>query len=290
MDVRLIVNVCDGASLTSGAERTHMSAPAASARLKKVQDRLGTQLFTRTPKGLAPTRAGQIFIRHARLLLGQIDSLGRELQAGRDMPSGSVRMFANTLAMAEFVPAAIERFLLSFSGVSIDLHERGSADIAKALRSGFADVGILSADVADEGFHSVPYRTERLVLIAQNGHPLAAQGPVYFAQTLGSAYVGLDEHAPLQTFITNAAAAEGMAMKLRIQAKSFEGLCSLVEAGIGVGVIPEAVARRHSRQLQIDVVQLRDEWSVRPLKIALCNPNSAPAHVRALVDVLAENL
>ncbi|RZL93468.1 MAG: LysR family transcriptional regulator [Variovorax sp.] len=287
VDVCLIVNVCDGASLTRGAERTHMSTPAASARLRKVQDALGTQLFTRTSQGLLPTANGDIFIRHARLILAQIGELERELQASRATPSGSVRLFANTLAIAEFVPAALERFLLSFPGMSIDLHERASADIAKALRSGAADVGILSADMPDEGFHSVPYRTEHLVLVTRREHPLAANGPVRFVQTLGSDYVGLDEHASLQAFITNAAASEGMPMKLRIQAKNFEALCALVESGVGVGVIPASVARRHALQLQIDVVPLLDAWSVRVLKIGFRGLSAATEPSRALVEVLS---
>lgn len=287
VDVRLIVNVGDSASLTRGAERSHMSAPAASARLKKVQEALGMRLFSRTTQGLVPTANGHVFIRHARLILGQIEAMGRELQASKETPSGCIRLFANTLSVAEFVPVALERFLLSFPGMSIDLHERGSADIAKALRSGAADIGILSTDLADEGFHSVPYRTEHLVLVTKRGHSLAAEGTVNFAQTLGSDYVGLDEHASLQAFISNAASSEGIPMKLRIQAKNFEALCSLIESGVGVGVIPESVARRHARQLQIEVVSLRDAWAVRVLKIAVHDPQTMTAPVRALVEVLA---
>lgn len=76
-------------------------------------------------------------------------------------------------------------------------------------------------------------------------------------------------------------------MKLRIQAKNFKALCSLVESGVGVGVIPESVARRHALQLQIEVVPLRDAWAVRVLKIAVRDPQTVTSPVRALIEVLA---
>lgn len=286
IDIRLIVNVGDSKSLTRGAERSCMSTPAASARLKKVQQALDVSLFLRTAQGLIPTADGHVFIRHARLVLNETDALHQAFETRKILPSGLIRLFANTLAMAEFVPAALERFLLQYPGVSIDIHERGSADIAKALRSGAADVGILSNDFADEGFHSVPYRTENLVLVTGRDHPLARGGKVNFAQTLGSDYVGLGEHESLQAFITNAASSEGIFMKLRIQAKNFEALCTLVESGVGVGVVPESVARRHASQLQIEVVPLSDAWAVRELKIAVRDPKTSTVAVKALLGVL----
>ena len=286
IDIRLIVNVGDSKSLTRGAERSCMSTPAASARLKKVHEALGVPLFARTAQGLIPTADGHVFIRHARLVLNETDALNHAFETRKIVPSGCIRLFANTLAMAEFVPAALERFLLKYPSVSIDIHERGSSEIAKALRSGAADVGILSNDFADEGFHSVPYRTENLVLVTGRDHPLASGGTVKFAQTLGSDYVGLGEHDSLQAFITNAASSEGIFMKLRIQAKNFEALCTLVESGVGVGVVPEYVARRHASQLQIEVVPLSDAWAVRALKIAVRDPKTSTLAVKALVDVL----
>ena len=263
-----------------------MSTPAASARLKKVHQALGVSLFSRTAQGLIPTADGHVFIRHARLVLNETDALNHAFETRKIIANGCIRLFANTLAMAEFVPAALERFLLQYPSVSIDIHERGSADIAKALRSGTADVGILSNDFADEGFYSAPYRTENLVLVTGRDHPLASGGTVKFAQTLGSDYVGLGEHDSLQAFITNAASSEGILMRLRIQAKNFEALCTLVESGVGVGVVPETVARRHASQLQIEVVPLSDAWAVRELKIAVRDPKTSTLAVKALVDVL----
>jgi DNA-binding transcriptional LysR family regulator len=287
IDIRLIVNVVDTASLTRGAERSHMSAPAASARLKKVQESLNSQLFYRSTQGLVPTAAGHAFLRHARLVLQQLEQLDNELRQRAREPGGCVRVHVNTLSMGESIPAAIEQFLLAFPGVNVDLHERASADIARALKQGQADVGILSSDLPDDSLVYRPYRTEHLVLVTPLQHALAGEADVAFARTLAFDYVGLSEHAALQAFITRMAAGEGIPMKLRIQANNLEALCGLVESGVGVGVIPASAARRHARQQRIAVVPLRDAWAVRELRIAVRDMDALTAPALALIDVLS---
>jgi DNA-binding transcriptional LysR family regulator len=113
-----------------------------------------------------------------------------------------------------------------------------AADIARALKQGQADVGILSSDLPDDSLCDLPYRTEHLLLVTPRKHALAAEASVDFARTLAFDHVGLSEHAALQAFIRRMAAGEGIPMKLRIQASNFEALCGLVASGVGVGVIP----------------------------------------------------
>ncbi len=286
IDLQLFVNVVDTLSLTRGAERSHMSAPAASARIKKIEEALGTQLFYRTTQGLTPTSAGHTVLKNALGILRQAEQLSEEFRAVAGSVKGNIRLYANTLAISEFIPCALQKFLLNFPGMNIDLHERSSTDIARALKQGTADIGILSADVSEEGLECVPYRRERLVLVAPMGHALARSDTVDFGQTLQADHIGLTESMALQSFIIRAASREGMALKLRIQVNNFESLCSLVESGVGVGIIPDSVARRHAPRLRIAIVMLRNDWAVRDLKIAVRDMRSLAPPVKALIDVL----
>lgn len=286
-DLRLIVNVVDTASLTRGAVRSHMSPPAASARLKKVQESLGTQLFYRTTQGLVPTSAGHDFVGHARAALRQLEQLDNAFRQQAGEFSGCIRLFVNTLSLGEAIPAVIESFLLRHPGMNIDLHERPSSEIARALKQGLADVGILTVDEPDESLIYRFYRTEHLVLVTPADHPLAAGGAVEFARTLQYHYVGMSEHAALQAFLMRMASAAGLPMKLRIQATSFESLCSLVESGIGVGVLPRSAALRHARSMRIAVVDLADRWAERELRIAVRDMAALTPAALALIEALA---
>ncbi len=289
IDLQLLVNVVDTLSLTRGAERSHLSAPAASARIRKMEETFGTRLFHRSAQGLVPTARGDAVLRHALVILRHASQLTGELRGDAGQMQGTVRLYANTLAVSEFIPPALQSFLLAHPAINIDLHERPSADIAKALKQGTAQVGILSSDVVDEGLQYLPYRTDRLVLATPEGHPLARHDRIEFGQALGFDFIGLRETMPMQSFMARAAAREGFAMKTRIQVGNFQALCGLVEAGIGVAIIPASVARRHAQALRIVRVELAEPWARRDLKIAVRREEALPETVRALIAALQED-
>ena len=286
-DLRLIVNVVDTASLTRGAERSHMSAPAASARLKKVQESLETQLFYRTTQGLVPTTAGRNFVRHARTVLEELHQLNETLRSQAGGLDGCIRLFVNTLSMGDTIPSVIEKFLLAQPRMNIDLHERPSGEIARALKQGAADVGILATDAADESLICRAYRTERLVLVTPGVHPLAGLNSVEFAATLQYDYVGMPEHAPLQVFMLRKAAAEGIPMRLRIQANSFAAVCGLVESGVGIAAVPHSAALRQARTMHIAIVPLANAWASRELCIGVRDMAALTPAATALIEALA---
>ncbi|MDB5805581.1 MAG: LysR family transcriptional regulator [Betaproteobacteria bacterium] len=283
IDLRLLVHIVETSSLTKGAEHSNLSAPAASARLKKMEENWGVGLFHRSSQGLIATSAGEAVLRHARKLLGQLGELTAELQADGDRMRGNIRLYANTLSISEFLPAALQSFLIEYPEVNIELHERSSNEIARALKQGQADLGILSSEKREEGLRYVDYRTERLVLVMPLGHALAIGRPVNFRETLAFDYVGMEERLAMQAFLLRAAAREQLPMKLRIQANSFETLCRLVESGIGIGVIPETIARRHALQQSISVAELVDAWAIRDLHIAIRAEIMPSAPVKALI-------
>ena len=73
VDLRLIVHIGDAQSLTRGAEKSHLSLPAASNRLKNLENHLGTKLFDRNNQGVTLTPSGEAFVRHARKVIQQIN-------------------------------------------------------------------------------------------------------------------------------------------------------------------------------------------------------------------------
>ena len=123
-DLQLIVNIGEASSLTRGAEKTHLSLPAASNRVKNLEEHFGTRLFHRNSQGVSLTPSGEAFLRHARLVLRQIDSLRGEIHEYARGIKGQVRMVANTTAMTEFMPAVLSRYLATHPDVTVELRER----------------------------------------------------------------------------------------------------------------------------------------------------------------------
>ena len=285
VDVRLMINVADENNLSRGAERSCMSVPAASVRIKNLEDRLGTKLLYRTGQGVTLTIPGHAFVHHARLVLFQIEDLRNDLQEYAQGVKGHVRIHANTTAI-EFLPAALGTFLAAHPNVNVELRERLSHDIVRAVTEGMTDIGIVAGTLRTNGLEVLPYREHRLVLVAQAGHPIAHHDTVVFEDALDYEFIGLQEASSFHTFLLHTANAVNKTLKIRIQMGNFEAVCRMIEAGIGIGVLPESAARRHAQTMPIRIIPLRDEWAVGKLKICVRSLQILPAFARDLIGQL----
>ncbi|MFY9136125.1 LysR substrate-binding domain-containing protein [Zwartia sp.] len=289
-DLQLIVNIGDASSLTRGAEKSHLSLPAASNRVKNLEDHFGTRLFHRNSQGVTLTPSGEAFLRHARLVLRQIDHLRGDIHEYARGIKGQVRMLANTTAMTEFMPVVLSRFLASHPDVTVELRERLSYLVIKAVSEGSADIGIVAGKPATSELEYIPYREDRLVLVAPVDHPLSELNEVAFSDTLAYEYVGLSEWSAIHAFLIQAADKLGYPFRFRVEVGSFEAVCRMIEAGVGIGVVPELVAKRYAQRLNIKIVRLSDEWSERKLQICVRNLQQLPSFARDLVNMLIEDV
>ena len=103
---------------------------------------------------------------------------------------------------------------------------------------------------------------------------------------MGLDFVGLDRASALQRFLAVKAARAGRSLRLRVQLRSFDAVCRMVEAGVGIGIVPETTARLAQRTSDIVVVALDDPWAVRDLTICLKSTKALTPAARLLVDLM----
>jgi DNA-binding transcriptional LysR family regulator len=286
VDLRLFCEVVDAGSITAGAERCALALAAASTRIRAMEQSLGAPLLTRSRQGVAPTPAGRTLLKHARAMLDQGARLREDLGAYAGGASGEVRLLANTNALTEFLPEALSLFLADHPHVSVDLEERLSDEIVGLVAEGVADVGIVAGTVDVGALATYPFRSDRFVVVTAKDHPLTAQARVSFAQVLDYDLVGLDRAASLQRFLAGKAAREGRSLRLRVQLRSFDAVCRMVECGVGVGVVPQTTAARAARTMALCVVELTDDWALRELTIVVRAAEELRPYARELVDSL----
>jgi DNA-binding transcriptional LysR family regulator len=289
MDVKLLTEVARAKNLTRGAEACFMSASAASARIKKIEESLGRQLFIRTPQGLTPTSIGLTVVKHAHAIRHEIERMIAEITFETNDAAGSVTLMANSLSMHVYVPPILENFLIKFPAINVDLHEKTSKDICRMLRSGACDIGIVSYDSEIENLESYPYKIEKLVLVAPYGHPLIKEKRINFSDATKFDFIGLTDASALQSFSNRMMEKNKIKLKTRIQVHAFDTLCSLVDSGVGIGLVPQSVALEYAEKLKISVVELEDHWSIRELKIAIDKKENLSHAAQALLTTFLED-
>lgn len=285
-DLRLFVQVAESKSLTKGAERSHLSLPAVSARVKEMENQAGVRLLYRAPRGVALTPAGQSLLQHARILLSQIEHLKGDLQRFGEGAKGHIRIFANTTAVTEFMPEVLASFLARNPQVDVDLQERLTSEIVRGVLDGTTDLGIMSGPVDADGLEKHHFSTDRLVLALPPGHPLAAATRLHFADAVDYDFVGLHEGSTLQTFVNRLLREANRRLRIRVQVSSFESLCRMVEAGVGIGVVPESAGRRYCKTMRLELRELDEPWAVRERYILTRRGDARPAFTQALIDTI----
>lgn len=286
VDLKLFCDVVDAGSITGGAERSALALAAASTRIRNMEQTLDAALLTRSRRGVAPTPAGLTLLKHARAMTAQSARLREDLAVYAGGLSGEIRILANTNASTEFLPQAVGAFLAAHPHVSVDLEERLSDEIVGLIAEGVADIGVVAATVDMAGLETYPFRSDRFVVVTSAGDPLAARATVAFSEVLERDFVGLDRASALQRFLTDKAAQAGRQLRLRVQLRSFDAICRLVEAGVGVGVAPRTTAVRAARTMALGVVDLSDAWAARELKIVVRSLEGLRPYARQLVESL----
>lgn len=285
VDLRLLVRIADANSMTRGAELSSLSLPAASTRVKNLESSIGARLLYRNSQGVMLTPAGQACVTHARRILSQIEQLRGDMQEYVRGIKGHVRVFANTTSL-EFLPPVLRHFLRQNPDVNIDLRERLSHDIVRAVIEGQTDIGIVAGQVRTENLETLPYRRDRLVLVTPKEHALTKLKQIAFAETLDLEQVGLHESSAIHSFLRQASDQLHRPIKQRIQVGNFETACRMIESGVGIGVLPESAARRHANTMGIAIVPLSDTWSLREMRICVRNLEALPSFARQLVKLL----
>jgi DNA-binding transcriptional LysR family regulator len=289
VDLRLMVRIAEANSLTRGAEASFLSLPAASTRIKNLEESLGTKLLYRTSQGVTLTPPGQAFTHHARVVLAQLENLTGDLQEYAKGIKGHLRIAGSTTALSEFLPPVLSAYLRAHPDVNIDLRERLSHDIVRAVGERQVDIGIVSGPVRTEALHAIPYRSDSLVLVVAKDHPLASEASVPFLRTLDHDHVGLHEASAIHAFLRQVSGDLHRTLRMRIEVGNFETACRMIEAGIGVGIVPGSSARRHAERLAIRIVALDDAWSLRQQFVVVRDLDALPPFGRDLVDLLVED-
>lgn len=290
-DMRLFLHVVEAGSITAGSARAHLALASGSERLRAMEAALGLRLLERGRRGVTPTPAGETLVRHARLVLAQVERLRAELGDHAGGLRGTVRLQCNTAAMSEYLPNALAGFMARHPGVDIDLEEGLSAEVARAVRDGAADVGIVADTVDLAGLDALPFRTDRLVAVAAPAAAARLLAPgaqaVSFSRLLDLEHVGLAGDSALARYLARQAEQSGRVLRARVRVRGFDAVCAMAARGSGVGIVSEPAARRCARTLDLAVIELADAWALRRLVVCVREGVALARPARRLADELA---
>ncbi len=287
LSLRLFIAVADAGTIAAAAEREHIAAAAVSRRVSEMEALFGVPLLHRTNKGVAPTEAGQRLAALGLRALHELDDIAVQMRDFGSGTSGMVRIAANISSIVQFLPRDIQAFAKAHPLVRIELNERPSAQVVRAVADNAADIGVFTSIPHGYSIQTMPYRTDNLVLVTPEGHALAQRQSISLADALNDEFVALPTSTAISQCLTRAANELARAVRVRIQVSGYDAQCLMIEAGLGVGVMPQAVAQQHARSSRLGIVALTDAWAARELLIGVRSLAALPEACKRLVEHLA---
>jgi len=284
----LFVRIAETRSITKAAQAGHIALAAASRRVSQLEDQFGVQLLYRTARGVELTPAGNALLFHARQMLGKVDEMRAEISDYSKGAKGIVRVAANASALAQYLPLDLAKFAAAHPAIKLALGEERSAAIVEAVRTGATDVGIVMEGADAPGLELYDYREDVLCAVMPRKHPVRAR-KLAFARLLDHDFVGLEGNTVISQILLAQAARAGKPLRLRVQVKSFDVVARLVQAGLGIGVLPEEAALAFAKPMGLRLVHLTDGWARRRMFVCVKQYASLPSAARLLVDSLVPN-
>jgi len=218
----------------------HVSQPALTKQIRKIEETLGGRLFVRKPREVTLTPAGEVLVEHARTLL-------RDAQLAVDMSRSAMRGETGLLrigfglpSLATGLPDLIQRFRERFPGVQISMREMSTAQQLKALENRTLDVGFVRLPVLADEISTFPLFSDRLVIaVGPNGAKNSRSGLRSFAN---ESFVSVTRtaSASLHDHIIRTCHAAGFLPRIVQEVEELFTVLSFVRAGAGVALVPNS--------------------------------------------------
>ena len=285
LSLELFIEIIEAGSIAAVADRTHVAASGISKRVSDLEATLGTSLIRRTNRGIEASDAGLVLGGLARNLLNDLDEIYFRMRDYSAGIQGQVRLIANRSSIIGFLPRQLKAFTQQHPRVQVRLDERMSAFVARSLLQNDADVGLLWLPKYPAGLELMPYHSDELAVITPIDHALAAQKSVKFADTLDVDLIGLHDDAVAQ--LHEAAAAARKTLRVRMQVSSFDAMCAMVGAGLGIGVLPRSSIASESIGTRLKVIKLDEPWARRDMQVGTRSYDALSPAGKLLFDHLA---
>lgn len=268
--LRVYAAAVEERSLAGAAAREHLALSAVSRRIADLEFRSGVTLLNRDYRGVTPTPAGEILLARLGNAFALFDNIATELDALRDGTMGVIRMQAHMSAMAAQLPERLSAFCDLCPKVAVEIEERTSPEIIHNVQMGDVDIGFVSGSIPED-LQSLTWYQDELVVVLPDEHVLSESESVKFAEIMGLPFIGMQKDSSLQALYELQARIIGGQLQVRANNASFESVRRMVQAKLGVSILPRMAVTPYVNYQQIIYKRLDEPWACRPLSLCYRN-------------------
>ncbi len=270
MDIRhyrSFIALAEEGSFTSAARRLHIVQSGLSVTIKEMEEELGVKLVQRTTRRLSLTDAGELFLEYARPAMTMLNDGMEAVRSQSRVVRGRIRLgILQSLSSYIDLPAVLGNFHAQYPKVDFAVRSVDSPQAPELVRAGSIDLCFhaLTTTKPAAGVDVTPFVQDSLVAVCANTHPLTQRKSVNLDALTGCPFVDLAPERALRTLLDRSFADHHLSRKSMFEISSIETMLRFVAGGVGVSIVPSAVAKAWAPVLKLHVMQLRAQKSPMP--------------------------
>ncbi len=233
-------------SITKAADQFRIAQPSVTVAIKKLEEELGVQLFDRGQRQISLTSEGRVFLQRIEDILNRLHDSVKEMQDYRLLHKGSIKIGITPIIGAMLFPYIFDKFCKVYPHFELTFIEGGSLFIRNQLEQGEIDIGILIVTNASSHLNTVPVATRQVLVCLPHDHPLSSMSEIPFSELREYSFILFKEDTYSRQMILEECAKYEFTPNIIFSSRQIETILSLVEQGIGISFLPDAILRKHS--------------------------------------------
>lgn len=257
--LRLLRELSMHGTIAATATVCSLTPSAVSQQLSLLEREVGTALFIRDGRRLVLTEAARVLVEHAERILAELEQAKASVSELTGTVRGVLRLSAFATAARSLVPGAIARCCREHPDLRVRLSEEETSEALVALQAGTVDIALiyeynLLPDVRDAGVELVPLAREPLLAALPPGAPSGGDGPLPLSALRAEPWIAPHSDTSLRAALERACGLAGFAPDLAYTSDDYTVILALVQAGLGVSLVPRLALESVSPDIELRTV------------------------------------
>ncbi|MEO7729498.1 MAG: LysR family transcriptional regulator [Kofleriaceae bacterium] len=250
LDPTLLVSflaVHDAGRISAAAKRLHLSQPAVTAQIRRLEDALGVPLFTRSVRGVTPTDAGHRLVDHARAIQRLLADAVAQV-SGAPALGGELGIGSSTTIAAHVLPPLLAEFRRAHAGVALRVQVGNTDDVLDSVRRGRVPLGLVEGHARAAGLRLEPFVDDEIVPIVGSGRAGEAFRPRDARDLRDLPILWREAGSGTRSVVERALARAGVRKRAShrdVELGSTEAIIAGAIAGLGIGFVSRWSIRAH---------------------------------------------
>jgi len=291
MDLRqleIIRAIAETGSFTRAGARLHVSQSAISRQILLLEEELKEPLFLRFGRQVQITPAGEALLQLSHRMFADIRETCASIMDNQKTLSGTLNLVGGMTVCLYVFPRLLKEFRRNHPDVDIKIATGATQRLLRRVRSGRADLGLLTLPITEPGLTTVPALREELMLVMPPGHPLErAKHPLDPSALVGEPFIIFEPGSNTRRVLDAFFLREQIQPKVVTETENVEIMKAMVASGLGITIVPFQSVAQEARNGTVSVARIRGAQLVRETGWVYRTGERVPRAVQEIMTTLA---